>query len=75
MASGRGKSESRGEGVGEGGEGLMWNPEEGWDDDTDPTGIVLDYITREEVSRRAFSSSLLPVHFTFLVLPSVMYLN
>lgn len=31
----------------------MYNPEEGWDDETNPTGVVLDYVTREEVSRRA----------------------
>ncbi|KAG6853030.1 hypothetical protein C0991_007401 [Blastosporella zonata] len=28
------------------------NPEEGWDDDTEPYAIVLDYDTREEVERR-----------------------
>ena len=39
---------------GEVAEGAVYNPEEGWDDDTDPTGVVLDYLTREEVSRRAF---------------------
>jgi len=53
----RGKSESRGPddkallggGAGAGvGVGEVCNPEEGWDDDT---GVVLDYITKEEVSR------------------------
>lgn len=29
------------------------NPEEGWDDETDPYCTVLDYPTREEVRRRA----------------------
>lgn len=38
------------------------NPEEGWDDDTDPSGVVVDYTSKEEVSRRRlfllFSSGL-----------------
>ena len=33
--------------------GQVYNPEEGWDDDTNPAGVVLNYITKEEVSRRA----------------------
>ncbi|KAF8237718.1 hypothetical protein L208DRAFT_1375521 [Tricholoma matsutake] len=36
------------------------NPEEGWDDETDPYCTVLDYPTREEVRRRvAFPSGML----------------
>lgn len=30
------------------------NPEEGWDDQTEPHCVVLDYPSREEVSRREF---------------------
>lgn len=41
----------------------VYNPEEGWDDDTDPTGIVLDYVTKDEVSRRAFPL----ISFSFIV--------
>jgi centromere protein C len=33
---------------------VVYNPEEGWDDKTDPHGIVLDYISQLEVKRRAF---------------------
>ncbi len=33
---------------------VIYNPEEGWDDATDPHGIVLDYVHREEVQRRKF---------------------
>ena len=34
------------------------NPEEGWDDQTEPLGVVLDWTTKEEVERRiAFPSS------------------
>ena len=33
-------------------EEVVLNPEEGWDDDTEPTGVVIDYVTKEEVSRR-----------------------
>lgn len=32
---------------------MVLNPEEGWDDKTDPHGIVLDYVTQMEVKRRA----------------------
>jgi centromere protein C len=57
-AGARGKSESRGADD----KALLaatqavhvYNPEEGWDADTNPTGVVLDYVTKEEVSRRAF---------------------
>ena len=31
---------------------VVLNPEEGWDDDTEPTGVVIDYITKENVTRR-----------------------
>lgn len=31
---------------------LAGNPEDGWDDETDPMGVVVDYDTREEISRR-----------------------
>src|SRR6202044_755435 len=64
----RGKSESRGAdtkallGAGAG-VGEVYNPEEGWDDDTDPTGVVLDHITKEEVSRRASFSPPVPSSF------------
>lgn len=37
----------------------VFNPEEGWDDDTDPMGVVLDYLTREEVARRKLFHSFL----------------
>lgn len=30
---------------------MVYNPEEGWDDNTDPHGVVLDYVTHEEVRR------------------------
>lgn len=30
---------------------VVANPEEGWDDQTDPHGIVLDYVTSSEVRR------------------------
>lgn len=33
---------------------VVFNPEEGWDDKTDPHGIVLDYVSQMEVKRRAF---------------------
>jgi hypothetical protein len=29
-----------------------WNPEEGWDRDTETDHKVLDYVTQEEVKRR-----------------------
>ncbi|TFK46651.1 hypothetical protein OE88DRAFT_1707180 [Heliocybe sulcata] len=36
------------------------NPEEGWDDQTDPKGMIVDYITRQEVERRvAFTARML----------------
>jgi hypothetical protein len=31
---------------------MVYNPEEGWDDDTEQQGIVVDFITKEEVKRR-----------------------
>lgn len=31
-----------------------YNPEEGWDDDTDPMGVVLQYPTDQEVTQREF---------------------
>ncbi|KLO19245.1 hypothetical protein SCHPADRAFT_843935 [Schizopora paradoxa] len=38
---------------------IIYNPEEGWDDATDPHGVVLDYVNREEVQRRvAFTSKM-----------------
>jgi len=53
----RGKSESRGVDdkalLAAAAAGQVYNPEEGWDHDTNPSGVVLDYITKEEVSRRA----------------------
>ena len=30
----------------------VFNPEEGWDDNTRQQGIVIDFITKEEVQRR-----------------------
>ena len=36
---------------------IVFNPEEGWDDQTDPYGVVLEYQGDQEVSR---SKSLLP---------------
>ncbi|EPQ57776.1 hypothetical protein GLOTRDRAFT_136648 [Gloeophyllum trabeum ATCC 11539] len=36
------------------------NPEEGWDDQTEPKGIILDYVTKQEVERRiAFTAKML----------------
>ena len=29
----------------------VFNPEEGWDDNTDPHGVVLDFVSHEEVRR------------------------
>lgn len=34
--------------------GMEYNPEEGWDDETDPTGVVLQYPTNQEVSQRNY---------------------
>lgn len=34
-------------------EAAVHNPEEGWDDNTDYKGIVVDFVTGEEVERRA----------------------
>ena len=31
---------------------IFWNPEEGWDDETDPRAIVVDYVTQQEVEAR-----------------------
>lgn len=31
---------------------IVFNPEEGWDDQTDPYGVVLEYQGDQEVSRR-----------------------
>lgn len=33
-----------------------YDPEEGWDDDTEEFGVVIDYVTQEPVSRRAYFS-------------------
>lgn len=33
-----------------------YDPEEGWDDETEEFGVVIDYSTHEPVSRRAYSS-------------------
>lgn len=32
----------------------VWNPEEGWDDETEQNGIVLEWGSGEPVQRRAF---------------------
>lgn len=37
-------------------QGQIVNDYEGWDDTTDPKGLVLDYNTQEEVERRWFIS-------------------
>ncbi|THH12011.1 hypothetical protein EW145_g281 [Phellinidium pouzarii] len=38
---------------------VVFNPEDGWDDQTDPHGIVLDYQTGQEVQRRlAFTAKM-----------------
>lgn len=34
---------------------LAYNPEEGWDDQTEPKGIVLDFPSGEEVEKRKLS--------------------
>lgn len=31
---------------------LVYNPEEGWDDETDPRGIVLEYPSGKEIEKR-----------------------
>ena len=31
---------------------FVFNPEEGWDDNTDQQGVVVDFVTKEEVQRR-----------------------
>ena len=36
---------------------MVYNPEEGWDADTESFGIVRDWLTGEEVQRRAFLRS------------------
>ena len=33
---------------------VIYNPEEGWDKDTKREGHVFDFVTHEEVERRAF---------------------
>ncbi|KAL5532775.1 MIF2 [Sanghuangporus sanghuang] len=39
---------------------VVFNPEEGWDDQTDPHGVVLDFATAQEVQRRlAFTAKML----------------
>jgi len=41
-------------------EPVVYNPEEGWDDKTEPFGIVLDYPSQDPVNRRvAFTSKML----------------
>lgn len=37
---------------------VLYNPEEGWDDDTEQQCIVYDYPDKEEVKRREWSSFL-----------------
>ena len=37
---------------------LHYNPEDGWDDETEPTGVVLQYPTDQEVSQRQFITTL-----------------
>jgi centromere protein C len=32
----------------------VFNPEEGWDDKTEPHGIVIDFVSKQEVERREF---------------------
>ena len=34
---------------------FVFNPEEGWDDNTDQQGVVIDFVTKEEVQRRQCS--------------------
>lgn len=46
----------------------IYNPEENWDKDTDPHGIVVDFLSKDEVERRELFL-LLPwrhCHFDFL---------
>ncbi|PCH37933.1 hypothetical protein WOLCODRAFT_161168 [Wolfiporia cocos MD-104 SS10] len=41
-------------------EGLVFDPEEGWDDETEPEGIVLDYERGKEIERRlAFTAKMI----------------
>lgn len=52
---------------------MVFNPEEGWDDETDPHGIVMDYSTHDEVRRSEdflFPSSLLTKAWHHKELPS-----
>jgi centromere protein C len=37
-----------------------FNPEEGWDDETEPMGIVLQYPTDQEVEQRAYTLHIQP---------------
>ena len=54
----RAKSESRAKSAAP----VVFNPEEGWDDDTNPMGNILDFVTQEEVEKREYSTPLLGVH-------------
>lgn len=33
-------------------EGLVYNPEDGWDDETEPRGIILEYPSGKEIEKR-----------------------
>jgi len=50
---------------GELGEHVVVNDEAGWDENTDPHGIVVDFVTGEEVSRRvAFTAAMVTPKWT-----------
>lgn len=42
------------------------NPEEGWDDNTDPVGVVLDFVSGKEIQRRMFRLAIESTHNVFL---------
>ena len=45
---------------------VIFNPEEGWDDKTEQQGVVVDFVTKEEVQRREPPFHLsLPSNITF----------
>lgn len=48
---------------------VVFNPEEGWDDQTDPYGVVLDYGTSTEVQRSTF------LIFKILVCPKLIFVK
>jgi centromere protein C len=47
---------------------LTYNPEEGWDDHTPLTGVVVDWQTKDEVERRALFSAWICIFVTCLLL-------